>query len=285
MFKKMEIELKLRGNSKETIKAYNIWNQKFLDYIKKSESDITQDDVKEYIAHLIADQNLSNATATLAKSALRFNYDEVQGRTCTKFRSPKKIESIPVVLTKEEIAKIIEASPTDKTKLIIEFLYATGVRVSELTTLTTKNLELDQMIGWVRQGKGKRDRMIILSKDLVSHLQKYLKSENSSTYLFGKGENSLTPRDIQKIVKYATKKAEITKKVHVHTLRHSFATHLLEDGVNLRIIQELLGHKNIQTTQIYTEISTAEKRKIISPLDTIHKYRTAVRNSIRQMNK
>jgi len=282
MFKKMDTELKLRGKSKETIKAYNIWNQRFLDYIKKSENEITQDDVKEYIAHLMADENLSHATASLAKSAIRFNYDIVQGNHITAFDSPTKEELIPEVLTREETAKLIETAPTDKTKLIIELLYATGIRVSELCHLQAKNLELDQMIGWVRQGKGRRDRMIILSKDLVTHLRKFLKNENPTTYLFGKGENPLTPRDIQQIIKNTTIKAGITKNVHVHTLRHSFATHLLEDGVNLRIIQELLGHKNIQTTQIYTKISTTEKRKVTSPLDTLHKYRTTIRNETHQ---
>jgi integrase/recombinase XerD len=152
--------------------------------------------------------------------------------------------------------------------LIIELLYSSGLRVSEITNLKINDLELEQKIGWVRQGKGGKDRMFILSNTLIRHLNKYLRKSEDNTYLLSK-DKPLTTRDIQKIIQNTAEKAGINKKVTPHKLRHSFATHLLENGTDIRIIQELLGHSNLQTTQIYTQISSEQKKRIVSPLDAL----------------
>ena len=149
-------------------------------------------------------------------------------------------------------------------------LRSSGLRLSEALNLKVSDLELEENIGWVRQGKGGKDRMFILSEALTKELKKYIAKQKVKGYLFpNRLGKQLTPNNIQKIVSRAAKVAKINKKVSPHTLRHSFATHLLESGVGIRQIQELLGHANLQTTQIYTKVSTEELKKIQSPLDSI----------------
>lgn len=268
MLKKLETEMKLRGFSKETQKAYLRFNELFLDFTKKQEKEIDQEDIKNYLGFLISDRNLNNSSVSLAKSALKYYYDEVLQKNIVTFKAPKINRALPVVLTREEIKKMINAAPTDKTKLIIELLYSSGLRVSEIAKLKSKDLELEQKIGWVRQGKGGKDRMFILSNHVIKHLNKYLIKNKDMIYLFSNNE-PLTTRDIQKLIKNTANLAGINKKVTPHKLRHSFATHLLENGTDIRIIQELLGHSNLQTTQIYTQISSEQKRKIVSPMDSL----------------
>ena len=268
MLEKLTTEMTLRGFSKETQKAYLRFNVQFLEFIKKNEKDITEDDVKTYLAHLISRAN-SNATVSLAKSALKYYYTEVLHMNIVNMKTPKIKRSLPVILTRDEVKRMIQNAPTDKTKLIIEFLYSSGLRVSEIVKLQPKDLELEQRIGWVRQGKGGKDRMFILSKTLITHLQRYLKNEEKRKYLFGIDNRTITTRDVQKLVKNVAAQAGINKRITPHKLRHSFATHLLENGTDIRMIQELLGHENLQTTQIYTQISNEQKRKVTSPLDTI----------------
>ena len=268
MLKKLETEIKLRGFSKETLKAYVRFNEMFIDFIKKTEKDITEDDIKYYLAHLISDKKLSNSTVSLAKSALSYYYNDVLHMNIVHFKAPKINRVLPVVLTRDEMKRLIEAAPTDKTRLVIELLYSSGLRVSEICNLKIKDLELDQKIGWVRQGKGGKDRMFILSNTSVKHLGKFISKSEDKNYLLS-SDKPLTTRDIQKLIKNTGELAQINKKVTPHKLRHSFATHLLENGTDIRIIQELLGHSNLQTTQIYTQISSEQKRKIVSPLDAL----------------
>lgn len=147
-------------------------------------------------------------------------------------------------------------------------LYSSGLRVSELVNLTPQDLDFNENIGWVRKGKGKKDRIFKIADSISKQLQKYIKKNPANKYLFSK-EKPLTPRNIQILVKIAAKKAQINKKVTPHTLRHSFATHLLENGENLLIIQQLLGHESLETTKIYTHISQDQIKKVKSPLDRL----------------
>ncbi|MFT4311264.1 MAG: tyrosine-type recombinase/integrase, partial [Candidatus Woesearchaeota archaeon] len=158
------------------------------------------------------------------------------------------------------------ACVTKKSKLIIKMLYSSGLRVSELVNLKWNDIEFDQNSGWVRSGKGSKDRLIIFSENLLEELKSF---RNSSEYVFEGRNGPLTTKNIQNIVRTTAKRAKINKKVTPHTLRHSFATHLLENGTDIRIIQDLLGHSNLQTTQIYTHISSEQKKKIKNPLDNL----------------
>jgi len=263
---KLETELKLRGFSQNTVKSYVFHNQKFLDFIKKDEKEINEDDVKKYLAELIS-KELSMNSVALAKAAIVF-YFEILGKSF-KIKTPKIPKQLPLVLTKDEIKKLIEID-NPKHKLIIKMLYSSGLRLSELINLKIKEININEYTGWVRKGKGSKDRMFILSKNLCEQLKEYAKDKKNDDFLFTGLENKqMSSRAIQKIVKQAAKNSGIEKDIHPHTLRHSFATHLLEEGTDIRKIQELLGHSNLNTTQIYAHVSSTELKKIKNPLDNI----------------
>ncbi len=253
-------ELKLRGFSERTVKAYLFFNFKFLNFINKSSSDITETDVKSYLASLIG--KYENSSINLAYSSLKFYYETMLKKDIKNIIVPKREKKMPSVMTRDEIKKLIESARNEKSKLVIKFLYSTGLRVSELVNLEKKDLEINEKIGWVRKGKGAKDRIFILPVSLIEEIDNILKNKSERVF-------PVTARAIQKIVKNACIRAGIQKKISPHTLRHSFATHLLESGTDIRKIQELLGHSNLQTTQIYTHVSTEELKKIKSPLDSL----------------
>ncbi len=269
--KKLETELKLRGFSKQTSKMYLFYNRKFLEYIKKPPEDVTEDDIKDFLAYNISDQSLSNASIALIKASLKFLYTEMLGKNIAKIKTPKAQKKLPVVLSRKEIKDLIANTVNQKHRLLIELLYSTGLRLSECINLKYSDLDLDEYIGWVRMGKGAKDRIFIISeifkKDLLDYMEKT--GSKSEGYIFTVNGRKMSPRGIQYAIKVSAKRAGIEKDVHVHTLRHSFATHLLENGVDIRKIQKLLGHSNLQTTQIYTQVSSEEIKKIKSPLDML----------------
>lgn len=265
---KLETELKLRAFSPRTVQSYLFYNKKFLEFVKKETEQVTEEDIKNYIAHLMG-RNVSPKSIILIKAALKFFYDEVLKKGIVNIKSPKVSQKLPVVLTKEEVKSLINSVKNDKHRLIISLLYSSGLRLSELINLKVGDMEFDEKIGWVRSGKGGKDRLFILSTNLVGDLKKHVSNKNEADYVFSGRKEQMTARNVQKIVYLATKKAGINKPVHVHTLRHSFATHLLESGEDIRKIQELLGHSNLNTTQIYTHVSTEELKKIKNPLDNL----------------
>ncbi len=269
--KKLETELKLRGFSKQTSKMYLFYNTKFLEFIEKSPEDIDDDDIKEFLAHKISDHSLSNASIALIKASLKFFYTDMMGKNLTLIKTPKASKKLPVVLNRNEIKDLMNNTRNLKHKLLIELLYSTGLRLSECINLKYSDLDLNDGIGWVRLGKGAKDRIFIISEIFRKDLLEY-KEENGADgkeYIFSVKGRKMSPRSIQHAIKTAAKRANIEKDVHVHTLRHSFATHLLENGVDIRKIQKLLGHSNLQTTQIYTQVSSEEIKKIKSPLDML----------------
>jgi integrase/recombinase XerD len=176
-------------------------------------------------------------------------------------------------LTKEEVKKLINSIVSKKSRLMVSFMYACGFRVSELVNLKVKDLNFEEKMGSVRQGKGKKDRTFNLPEFLLEDLknQAEKQKEEKREHLFTGPKGRLSERNLQKIIQKAAIRAEIKKDVHCHTLRHSFATHLLENGTDIRKIQELLGHADLSTTQIYTHISREELKKIKSPLDEVMK--------------
>jgi len=271
MLDNLRTELELRGFSDQTIKAYLTHNQNFLKYINKNEGEIGEKEIKQYLGHLIARKKLASSSVALVKAALKFYYDEVLGKNIVNLKTPKASQKLPTVLNKDEIKKLIENAKSLKSKLMIKMLYSSGLRLSECLNMKVNDLEFKEKIGWVRKGKGKKDRLIILSDNLIGELEAYLrlKKEKNPLVFTNRMGNPLSSRNVQKIIKNAAKKAGINKKVSPHSLRHSFATHLLEAGVDIRKIQELLGHANLQTTQIYTKVSTEELKKVKSPLDSL----------------
>jgi integrase/recombinase XerD len=270
--KKLEIELKISKNSNYTLRNYVDCNKKFIEYIKKIPEKITEEDVKAYIANNLSDSSSSSIIIFL--SALRYAFSNILNKDITlNIKRPKKEKKIPTVLTKDEVKTLINSIDTKKSRLMVSFMYACGFRVSELVNLKVKDLNFEEKIGSVRQGKGKKDRIFNIPEFLLEDLkvQAEKQKQEKKEYLFSGPRDKLTERNLQKIISKAGKRAGINKDVHCHTLRHSFATHLLENGTDIRKIQELLGHADLSTTQIYTHISREELKKIKSPIEEVMK--------------
>jgi integrase/recombinase XerD len=270
--KKLEVELKISKNSEYTLRNYTDCNRKFLEYSKKNPEDITEDDVKLYLAENLS--KASSSTLIIFLSALRYSFSNILHKDLTiNIKRPKKEKRIPTVLTKDEVKKLINSIVSKKSRLMVSFMYACGFRVSELVNMKVKDLNFEENIGNVRQGKGKKDRVFNIPEFLLEDLknQTEKQKEEKKEYLFTGPKEKLSERNLQKIISLAAKHAGIKKDVHCHTLRHSFATHLLENGTDIRKIQELLGHSDLSTTQIYTHISREELKKIKSPIDEVMK--------------
>jgi integrase/recombinase XerD len=268
--KKIEVELKISKNSPHTIKSYISRNKDLLDYIKKDPNEISEDDVKSYLAENLSDRASSSIIQFLA--AIKYSYLSILKKDITLgIRRPKKEKRIPTVLTKEEVIKLLDALTNKKSKLMISLLYACGLRVSELTDLKVNNLLFDEKIGYIKQAKGRKDRVFNIPDFLFNEIrdQANKQKESNNEFLFSSKKGKLSSRNLQKIVEKAIIRSGIQKDVHCHTLRHSFATHLLENGVDIRIIQTLLGHSSIATTELYTHISRKQIQDIKSPIDSL----------------
>ena len=265
--KNLETEIKIAKLSPYTIRNYVDFNKQLFEHSNKQPDEIQQQDIKNFLADKMNDRASSSTIVFLA--SIKFAYTALLQKDPTAgIKRPKSEKKIPQVLTKEEVIRLIESSSTIKSKLILQLLYSSGLRVSELVNLKKQDLDFNENIGWVRSGKGKKDRMFILAKKLCSKLKKYSEKHQDWNYIFSE-KTALTTRNIQKIVQKAAFKAHINKDVHPHTLRHSFATHLLDAGTDLRKIQTLLGHSSIATTQIYTHISSEQIKSIKNPLDEL----------------
>ena len=270
LIEKLATELKIRGFSNKTIKAYLDNNKRFLEFCGKEAGAADESDVKAFMSHLM-DRGLKPASVSLAMSAIRFLQDEMLGKGLfAKIKLPKLEKKLPTVLSKEEIRGMLDATENPKHKLLIAFLYSSGLRVSEAVNMKTDDLDLNERMGIVRAGKGKKDRNIILSESLVKDLKIYLGTRNDQNpYVFAVKDRHIAVRQAQRIVNDAAKRAGIKKRVFCHALRSSFATHLLEAGTDIRVIQELLGHSNLATTQRYTKVSREQLRKVKSPMDDL----------------
>jgi len=264
---KLKTELKLRGFSPLTARNYSFFVEKMLNKSGKPAEQLTEEDAKKYLAELF--DTKSKNTIMLAAASLKFFYIEVLKKSFSDVRIPKKDKALPEIMSKEEVKKLINAADNVKSRLIISTLYSSGLRVSELVNLKVDDLNLMENTGWVRKGKGSKDRLFAISKELSEELQSYIK-ERGNKFVFSK-EKPLTTRNIQKIIKGVRIRAGINKRVTPHTLRHSFATHLLEQGTDIRIIQAMLGHSSLNTTQIYAHVSNEMIKKVTNPLETINK--------------
>ena len=268
--KKIEVELKISKNSNYTIRNYLDSNSKLLNFLKKNPEQITSDDLKLFMSETLSDK--SSSSIVLFLSAIKYAYLNILENDITlRVKRPKKEKRLPAVLTKEETKKLFDSMENKKSKLIVSMIYACGMRVSEILSLKISDLDFDNKSGNIRQAKGKKDRFFnipdFLSKDLKKRAER--QKENGEVFLFTGPKGALSSRNIQKIVSLASKKAQIKKEVHPHTLRHSFATHLLESGTDIRYIQALLGHSSISNTEIYTHISGAILKNIKSPIDDL----------------
>jgi len=269
MFEILIEEMKLRNFSPRTREVYLYYNQEFLRFCHKSPREVSHLDLREYLLHLIEKQ-YSSSTINLVHNALSFYYGRILRKRVGDIPYQKREQRVRVFASPEEIEKMIEALDNPKHKVMISLLYASGVRVSELVTLKIEDIDLQKRLLKVCQGKGQKDRYTILSKTVVEQIRKYIHSRPyQSRYLFASSEGHVTIRTVEEVLKQARHKAKMTLHVTPHSLRHSFATHHMEQGTKTEYIQQMLGHKDIRTTRIYEHISTKHLENIKSPQDNL----------------
>ncbi len=259
-------ELKIRNYSYKTVIAYTGAIRQFEEFAGARFLFPDEDLVKNFLL-MKKEQKWSPKTANIALSAIKFFCGEVLKNPLElNIKFAKRGQKIPVVLTHEEIMDVIRTLNNLKHRLIIAITYSSGLRVSEVTNLKIKDLSLHKNTIHVRGAKGGKDRMTVFPEKLQNDVKDFMRAKNPNDFLFtNKQGKKLATRTLQKIFKAAAKKAGVHPEASFHSLRHSFATHLLENGVEIRHIQELLGHSNIRTTQIYTTVSNTTLQQIKSP--------------------
>lgn len=268
LLEKLKENLLLRNYSSQTAKSYIIHISKYLEFLElqKNIEKPSFENSKEYILLKLKKNEPSSVHHTIF--AIEYFFKNILGKTIY-IPKPKRNKTLPEILSVDEIKKMISVTSNIKHRLIIKLLYGTGLRVSEIINLMKKDINFEEDLIKIRLAKGKKDRFVKIPLSIKQELKSYI-SLASGEYLFESNRGGkLTKKTIGKIVSNSAKKASIKKRVYPHLLRHSFATHLLEGGTDIRIIQKLLGHSDIKTTQIYTQISQASIKNIKSPLDNL----------------
>jgi site-specific recombinase XerD len=244
----------------------------FAAYLGRSPDTASSEDVRRYQLHLTA-SGIGIPTINQTVSTLRFFFKVTLGRPdlverTTFVREPRKL---PVVLSPEEVARLLDAAPGLKYKAALSVAYGAGLRVSEVVALKVSDIDSKRMIIRVEQGKGRKDRYVMLSPHLLELLRAWYKAARPQGWLFpGRARvQPMTTRQLNRACHAAANMAEISKPVSMHTLRHSFATHLLEQNIDIRVIQVLLGHAKLDTTALYTRVATKTIQQVMSPLDRI----------------
>jgi len=262
-------ECKRRRYSERTIKTYIYCINRFLKFTGKTIDRISKKDVRLFLESL-SEKGMAGNTMNVNHMAIRFLFEDVlDKRIWIDIKYSKVPEKLPVVLKKEEVKELFDAIKNPKHKLMIKLMYSAGLRVSELINLRINNIELDKNFGWIRGGKGNKDRLFIVAESLKSELKPFTDFRESNEYLFTGKRGKYDMRSLQQIVKKAGKRAKLEKKISCHTLRHSFATHLIEDGYSVSEVQSLLGHKSPESTFVYLHTASPNMIKIKSPLDNL----------------
>ena len=238
-------------------------------YHKRSPLELSTDEIREFLLHELNEKKLAARTVNLHKAALKtfYNFMAPESMAMSDIASVKCPQHIPVVLSTQEVRRLIGAIHNIKHKAAVTLLYSSGLRLGECVTLKPYHIESQRMKIRIEQGKGRKDRYTVLSHNALALLREYYRVCRPKKWLFEGWYGHMHPRTIGKIVHDAAIKANIGKRVSPHTLRHCFATHLLEQGVSLQVIQLLLGHSSIKTTTIYTHVSSVMLDNVISPLD------------------
>jgi site-specific recombinase XerD len=271
MRRRMEKELKLRGLSPKTCQIYLQAVHNFVRHHRRPAEQMGMEEARAYVLHLIEDKKLSRSSVIQAVCALRFFYRKVLRLSFDLEDLPfqKRHKTLPYTLTEKEVAALLEAEADLKYRAILMTLYSGGLRLQEALQLRPVDIDSAGMRIRIRVGKGGKERYVMLSSTLLDTLRTYFKQYRPEKWLFfGKVKTDpVHPRSVQRMIQQAAAAAGIRKRVTAHVLRHSFATHLLERGTNLRYIQELLGHRHIKTTMIYTHVRRRTLTDVVSPLD------------------
>ena len=267
---KTERILRLGNYSPRTRKAYLLYISEYIKFSKEKGIKDKQKAIEDFLLNKHR-RKQSPQTINLALSAVKFLYTEVlKDPQKIDLKFAKRSKKLPVVLSRTEIEKIIRATDNAKYRLMISLEYACGLRVSEVVHLKVADLDIEELVMHIKGAKGKKDRIGVLpekSKDDLRNIIAGKNAKNANDYLFPSNRGGrLTTTSLQKMFRKSLAKAKITKPATFHSLRHSFATHLLENGTDVRYVQELLGHTNIRTTQIYAQVTNPKLRNIKSPL-------------------
>ena len=259
--------------SESTKRTYMSYYSDFITCFESREiSDIQQNEINDYILKLIREKDISGSQQNQRINSIKFYYEKVLGREKQYFSiiRPRKEKKLPNVLSKEEIRLILNSIDNIKHKSIIGVIYSGGLRRGEVLKLRVEDIDSQRMLIKIRGAKGKKDRYTLLSNRILIDLREYYKKHKPTKWLFeGVGDEQYSAESVANILKKAVKKSGLIKRITPHMLRHSFATHLLEQGTDLRYIQVLLGHSSSKTTEIYTHVSNSNLRNISNPLDDI----------------
>ena len=266
-------KLEVMRYSPKTVMSYCQLFEEFINfYPARPIDEISEPEIVAYIRYLVKERGISSSYQNQAINSIKFYYERVKGgeRKFYQLERPLKEQKLPTVFSVEEVQDLIKATANLKHKTIIMLCYSGGLRLSELLNLRVKDVDSDRMQMFIQGGKGKKDRYTLLSSKLLPLLREYYQQYKPKDFLIeGVDGGQYSERSIQSIVKQALAKAKIGKHASVHTLRHSFATHLLENGTDLRYIQSLLGHGSSKTTEIYTHVTSKAFQGIKSPLDNL----------------
>jgi site-specific recombinase XerD len=272
-FERMVDQLKLKSYSANTIKTYRNEFMQLLVVLKShSVDDCNAEKIRSYMLYCTKTLKLSENSLHSRLNALKFYFEQVLHRE--KFfydiPRPKKPSKLPKIINNRDIKKLLDKTENLKHNTMLKLCYGMGLRVSEIVNLKISDIDSKNMQVFIERAKGKKDRYVNLPESILEQLRRYFREEKPKYYLFeGQYGGKYSIRSVQQIFKNSLKKANIIKPVGIHSLRHSFATHLLESGTDIRFIQELLGHSDIKTTLIYTQVSNNSVRKIKSPLDNL----------------
>jgi site-specific recombinase XerD len=266
-------KLELKKYANNTVKTYVSSFETFINYYQTKELiAINENDIRNYILKLIQEDK-SNSFINSAINSIKFYYEIVLGMP-NRFYSverPRKKESLPKVISLEEVQSMILNTNNIKHRCIVSLLYSSGLRRGELLNLKLEDIDSKRMVITVINGKGGKDRLTVLSQCVLNDLRRYFIEWKPKTFLFeGKSNEKYSAESVSKIVKNASRKAKIRKNLTPHMLRHSFATHLLENGTDLRYIQTLLGHNSSRTTEVYTQVAINNIQKIKSPIELLN---------------
>jgi integrase/recombinase XerD len=268
-----EEKLKTMRYSESTVRNYCSALKEFIHFNKGKEIDqLKPEDIEKFLLYITEDRNVSTSYHNISICAIKFYYEKVLQRSQVTYHinRPRREKILPEVLGEDDIRRILSVVDNLKHKCILMTIYSGGLRLSEVVGLRISDIDSGRMMIFIKGAKGNKDRYTILSKELLKWLREYYKKEKPDKWLFeGVTGGQYSMRSVQNIMKEAVKKAGIKKHATVHTLRHSFATHMLENGTDLRYIQNLLGHNSSKTTEIYTHITTKGIEQLTSPFDRL----------------
>lgn len=269
---RMREDLRLRNYSKHSEELYLFHVRRFAEFCQRSPAQCGLEEVRRYLLYLL-NRNTNQSSYKQAVAALRFLFKYTLNREWVKEKIayPRKPFRLPVVLTQEEVRRILARIKLGQHRMILRTIYAAGLRLNEALNLKVADIDSKELRLRIRNGKGDKERYALLTQSLLEELREYYKCYRPKDWLFPAKRSGCHVGEtcIQKAFHQARKEAGITKAASVHTLRHSFATHLLEHGTDLRLIQELLGHKTMKSTLIYTHVSTKVFRTVKDPLSFI----------------